>query len=116
MMDELLEATWRVYPATMLIMAGLGIFLWSLREGREAKRSTQDPDRAWHVARGFRTAIFGLCAVGIGVGWIWQASWVVFIALIILAEEMWETSVMVETLQKGRAERDARALGFQSLA
>lgn len=106
-LDEILTASWRTYPAVVLIGAGLWLVVQGLLVRRAIPRGLRDPHRALEVARSFRVGIAGLCLLGWAVGWIWSSGWVVAIAFIILGEEMLETSTMIATLREGIARAEA---------
>jgi hypothetical protein len=72
-----------------------------------ARTAARDPERALAVARSFRTGIAGLCCMAFAIGWVAGLGWLVILALIVLGEEMLETSVMVAALEDGRR-RSAR--------
>jgi hypothetical protein len=105
-MEALLLAPWRTVPAVLLVAAGLVIFLRGIRALGAARTDARDPERALLVARAFRVWIMGLCLLVLGGAWLAGVGWLAVIALIVLGEEMLETSVMVAALRDG-ARRDA---------
>ncbi len=107
-MEAFLELSWRLYPASALALGGTLLVIRGVRDFVRARRHARDPERALLVARSFRVAIMGLCVAVFGAAWIAGLGWLVAISLIVLGEEMLETSVMVAALRDG-AEREARA-------
>ena len=105
-MTSFLEISWRVYPAALWMVAGAAALVHGVRLLATGGRERIDPDRAYFVTRGIRAGIFGLCVATIGAGWLWQVDWMVVLALVILGEEMLETSIMTAAL---RDQRRARA-------
>jgi hypothetical protein len=108
-MDALLELSWRLYPALALALGGAWLIVRALRSFGRSRRYAQDPERALLVARSFRIGILGLCACVFAAAWIWQVGWLAVVALIVLGEEMLETSVMVAALEDGRRMRARNA-------
>ncbi|WP_421864003.1 hypothetical protein [Parvibaculum sp.] len=107
-MEAFLELSWRLYPATGLALAGALLVVRGVRAFLRARRHARDPERALLVARSFRVAIMGLCFGVFAAAWIAQLGWLLAISLIVLGEEMLETSVMVAALRDGaRRERAA---------
>lgn len=107
--DELLIASWRVYPSWLLIGLGVWLSLRGVTIHRAVPTGMRDPHRALQVARSFRIGIAGLCLIGWAVGWLLSMGWVVFVSFIILGEEMLETSTMIATLRDGVARERAAA-------
>lgn len=108
-MEALLLAPWRTMPALLLAAAGLVVFVRGVRAMGAARTQARDPERALLVARAFRVWIMGLCVVVLGVAWLAGLGWLAVIALIVLGEEMLETSVMVAALRDGARRAAARS-------
>lgn len=100
--EALLMLPWRVWPAVLLALTGAMLVARGVRALRAAKKKSCDPERALAVARSLRTGIAGLCLSVLAIGWLAGAAWLVLLALIVLGEEMLETSVMVAALEDGR--------------
>jgi hypothetical protein len=82
-MDALFALSWRAYPASLLLVAGLTMSVWSVRRGLSAARhEARDPRRALALLRGFRGAVVGL-------------------ALIIGGQELLEATVVIAALRQG---------------
>jgi hypothetical protein len=104
-MEGLLEAPWRVYPAWLLVVAGAWLVVRALRSWARASASLRDPERALLVTRSLRKAIVGATIASAGIGWLTETGWVVLLALIILCEEVLETSTMIAALRNDPAHR-----------
>jgi hypothetical protein len=98
-MEALLHASWRAYPALLLVAIGLVLGARAIRRWRIAAGLDRDPERALAYALGFRTGILGLCAAAFGLGWLWQIEWLLVVSLIVLGEEMLEIGVMIAALR-----------------
>ena len=92
-MEALINLSWRVYPAALLMAAG---FILSIRG-------------ALRFRRGFRRAIVGLAIAGIAAAWLWQIDWILVLSLVIGGEELLESTLHIQAL--GMAERTARRSG-----
>ncbi len=103
-MDAFLHIPWRIYPATLAMLAG-GALSWRALVMLSACRALAEPARALHMARGIRVGIMGLCIVAFGAGWLWSMAWMVVLATIIFGEEMLETSIIVAALRDAERTR-----------
>jgi len=101
--DAFLEIPWRPYPVLALAALAAVLIVRGVRMVARSRRESGDPDRALLVARGFRTGILGLCLAVFAGAWLYDVGWLAILALIVVAEEMFETSVMVGALEDGRA-------------
>jgi hypothetical protein len=103
-MEAMLAVSWRVYPAIVLIAGGLVCAVWALtRDPVGLARPVTDPLKALALARWLRTTILGLALVAIGAGWLAQHAGVIGVALVILAEEMLEISVVLAAMRAAPA-------------
>jgi len=95
----------------VLFLGGLALVVAGIRLWQLARVETRDLDRALLIARGFRRAIVGTCAVVFAVAWWAEVGWLMGLAVIIAGEETLESSVHVAALRDGvaRADRDGRA-------
>jgi hypothetical protein len=57
-------------------------------------------ERALLLMRVLRAGIGGLCVAGAGAAWMAGSTTALGLALVILAEEMWECSVVVAALRR----------------
>jgi hypothetical protein len=109
-MTEIVDLSWRFYPAGLMIAGGLALVGWSVGcAAARARRERRDPVRALGMLSGFRGAVVGLAAAGIGAAWWWHAGWLLGLSLIIGGEELLESSVAIAALHHAaRPERVAR--------
>jgi hypothetical protein len=100
-MTELFHLSWRLYPAAVLIAAGLLLAGTGLRRCLAAWRrpggGVMQP-LTW--MGGFRSSVFGLAVAGAGAAWIWQIGWLLALALVIGFEETLETSIAIGALRE----------------
>ena len=102
-MEWLVDAAWRDYPATLLMSIGaLVAVIGARRQADGIMRPVGDPAKALTWMRGFRQTIIGLAVLGTGAAWLWQAPWLLAISLIIGAGEVFESSLDVWALTKGK--------------
>lgn len=113
--ELLVAAQWRLVPAAGLAAIGIVLLARGLWFGFAGSRGLMRERDALGWMRGFRLAVVGLCLVGFAASWVWQALWLFVVAAGILAEELLETSVIIEVLKRHpapngwRAEPDAAA-------
>ena len=100
-MTELVELSWRWYPATALIVVGLGVAAWSIHRAVRLALRSSDPWRALAIMRGFRIGVVALAVAAIGAAWLWQNGPLFGLALIIGGEELLESSVVIKALEHG---------------
>ncbi len=105
--EAILMLSWRAWPAALLALGGALLLVRGVRAFVAARATWRDPERALAVARSLRTGIAGICIVVLAIGWVAGLGWLAILALIVLGEEMLETSVMVAALEDGRR-RSAR--------
>jgi hypothetical protein len=93
---------------SVLIVGGAALLIAGVHLWRQAHRETRDLLRALLIARGFRRAIIGLCAMVFAVAALADVGWLMGLAAIVAGEETLESSVHVAALRDGvaRAERD----------
>jgi hypothetical protein len=103
-MTELVNFSWRAYPAAMLIILGIVGAVWSAHRGVARARRVRDPLRALAIMQGFRIAIVGLAVAAIGAAWWWQIGWLFVLALVIGGEELLESTVVIAALKHGRSQ------------
>ena len=102
-----LDPLW-VNPVAFAVIA-LGLLLvWrGLHGGRDGDRALfgQRIDML-HRIEGFRLTVFGLVLIGVGTAVIWQAQWLLLLALGIGFVEILESSTLIAVWRWGRR-RDA---------
>jgi hypothetical protein len=102
-MDALVELSWRIYPAAVLIAAGCALALLGVARGVGGLRlPIRHPDKAVSVMRGFRLAVIGLAVAGLAAAWAWHLVWLLVLALAIGGEETLESSMHIYALTRGR--------------
>jgi hypothetical protein len=85
--------------AALLIVVGLVVTVVAIaRERRGLAHKVTDPLNALALARAFRLAIVGLAMTGVGAGWLWEVRALVVLSIVVAAEEVLETSVVVAAL------------------
>ena len=115
MIDALIELSWRVYPASLLMALGAALALWGLRTELDGmRRPVRDPAKALTVMQGFRTAVIGLALVGVGAAWTWHLGWLLALSLAIGGEETLESSICIFALRRDRRLQAARWAGEQA--
>ena len=105
-MNEFVEASWRIYPATALLTLGVIIALRGFAAEIRAFRTAQgDPATPLAMMRGFRRGILGFAVAGFAAAWLWQLGWLAILAAIITGEELLESSLVVFGLTRGAKPR-----------
>jgi hypothetical protein len=97
-LTPLIDAQWRIYPASALALVGLALVARGLWFGFAGSKGLLRERDALGWMRGFRLAVVGLCLVGIAVAWGWHILWLFVAALGIMGEELLETTVIIEVL------------------
>lgn len=100
-METVWELSWRVYPAAVLMAAGLvvaarGDFLLV----RSARTPIGQRGRNLTWMRGFRMALFGGSLAAAAAGWLWHIPALVAAGLVIGFEETLETSICAWALKQ----------------
>ena len=96
------EASWRVYPAIALVLAGVIMALRGFgAEVRAFRTAPGDPATPLAMMRGFRRGILGFAVAGLAAAWLWQLGWLAILAGIITGEELLESSLVVFGLTRG---------------
>ena len=101
----IISAPWRAYPAAVLAAAGIVLLGKGLWFGFAGSQGLFREREALGWMRGFRLAVVGLCLLGIAVAWVWQVLWLFVAAGAIMGEELLETSVIVEILERNPVSR-----------
>ncbi len=102
-MHEIIDAWWRIYPASAVIAGGACLFVRGLRREAYAHRlGSRDAAKPLTTVEGIRLMLVGLVTLALGAAWAWQIGWLALLALIIGAEEALETSIVVFGLTRGR--------------
>src|SRR5438105_396933 len=102
LMNELFEASWRIYPGAALVVLGVLIALRGFGAEVRAFRSPPgDPATPLAMMRGFRRGILGFAVAALAAAWLWQLGWLAILAGIITGEELLESSLVVFGLTHG---------------
>lgn len=107
-MNELLNLSWRAYPAGLLIAVGLTAAVGSAWHGIVLAGRVRDPWRALAIMQGFRRFIVCLAVAAIGAAWCWNIGWLFLLALVIGGEELLESTVVITALKNGSAAGPAK--------
>ena len=102
-----IDPLWVSLIAVPVILLGLMLVWRGLRGGRDGSRALlgQRIDML-HRIEGFRLTVFGLVLIGVGAAVIWQARWLMLLALGIGFVEILESSALIAVWTWGRR-RDA---------
>lgn len=102
-MEWLVDAPWKDNPAAILMALGTLIaVVGTRRQATGIMMPTGASAKAVTWMRGFRQTIAGLALLGIGAAWLWQAPWLLALSLVIGAGEIFESSLDVWALTRGR--------------
>jgi hypothetical protein len=102
-----LDPLWVSFFGIAVIAFGLMLVWRGLNGGRDGIRALlgQRVDML-HRIEGFRLTVFGLVLIGVGAAVIWQAQWLLLLALGIGFVEILESSALIAVWRWGRR-RDA---------
>ncbi len=102
-MDLLIESTWRIYPAVLLLILGgllaLRGAMLELSGLKGALKGDAGKNLTW--IWGFRLSILGLALAGVGASWLWHLKWLLILSLAIGGEETLESSIVIYGLKRG---------------
>ena len=105
-MDAFVEASWRVFPATAIMAAGLLLATYGWRTlVRGLRISAWDPHRSIVGVSGLRAVLIGTAIAGLGASWLWQQLWLLLLSLAIGGEELLETTFILYVLRWGRRQQ-----------
>jgi hypothetical protein len=102
-MDTLVNLSWRLYLILPLMAMGGALAVCGTRQGASGLRCAVHGDAAQLLAfiKGFRTTIWGLALMGIGVAWLWHLTWLFIVSVAIGCGETLETFLIVFALRHG---------------
>ena len=104
---SLLDPLWASAFAIAVIALGLMLVWRGLRSGRDGDRALLGQRiEMVHRIEGFRLMVFGLVLIGVGAAVIWQAQWLLLLALGIGFVEILESSTLI-AVWKSNHRRDA---------
>ena len=102
-----------VNPAAIALMvSGLVLMLRGVRGGPNGTRALLGPriDMLNRI-EGFRLTVFGLVLIGTGAALLWQAKWLLLLALGIGFVEILESSTLIAVWKWGRRTEDDAVKG-----
>jgi hypothetical protein len=104
-----LDPLWVSPIAVAVIALGLMLVWRGLRGGRDGDRAVlgQRIDML-HRIEGFRLTVFGLALMGVGAAVIWQAQWLLLLALGIGFVEILESSALIAAWKSNHRHDEAR--------
>ena len=104
-----LDPHWAIPIAVAMIALGLMLVWRGLYGGRDGGRALlgQRIDML-HRIEGFRLTVFGLVLIGVGAAVIWQAQWLLLLALGIGFVEILESSALIAVWRWSRRRDAAR--------
>jgi len=100
------ECSWQIYGAAVLMVAGALVALRGFHRGVVHAPEHRANRRLLDGLSGFRLAVIGLCALGVGASWMWQISWLLGLSLIIGGEELLESTVLIAALRHAPSPSD----------
>ncbi len=106
-----LDPAWGT-AALGLMIGGLLLTLRGLRGGRDGARALlgQRTDMLSRI-EGFRLTIFGLVLIGIGAALVWEARWLLLLALGIGFVEILESSTLIAVWRWDRRRKGGGVMG-----
>jgi hypothetical protein len=107
-----LDPLWTNPAAVALMIGGLLLMLRGLHGGYDGARALLG-ERTGVLSRleGFRLNVFGLVLIGIGAAVIWQARWLLLLALGIGFVEILESSTLIAVWKWGRRTKGDGVIG-----
>jgi hypothetical protein len=104
-----LDPLWASPIAVALITLGLMLVWRGLRGGRDSVRALLGHRiDMLHRIEGFRLTVFGLVLIGVGAAVIWQAQWLLLLALGIGFVEILESSTLIAVWKSNQGRNTAR--------
>jgi hypothetical protein len=104
-----LDPFWVSPIAVAVIAVGLLLAWRGLRGGRDGDRALLGRRiDMLHRIEGFRLTVFGLVLIGVGAAVIWQAQWLLLLALGIGFVEILESSTLIAIWRLGRRRNPAQ--------
>ena len=99
-MESIVEASWRIYPAAILVGTGVVVgLLGAKRIARFGRTPNGDREKPTVYASGLRLFFIGFALPGLAAGWITHQPVLLAIAFGIGGAEILETSVVLWTLR-----------------
>jgi hypothetical protein len=92
--------------AVLAVVAGACAGVRGVRLLARGLRGGEDPSAPLWVIRGFRGLIVAICLTSLAVGALLETRWIVVVAALWLAEEVYETGVLALILRAGLPSED----------
>jgi hypothetical protein len=106
LMEVLIEHPLRLWMASVLMLGGSLVLLRGLRREHSAiKLPWSDPRKPFALMGAFRVAIIGLCVGLLGLAWAADQLWLAIIALIVLGEETFESTMALAAMRYTKIHR-----------
>jgi hypothetical protein len=102
-MEELIFGDLRILPS--LLVLATGVFA-AIKGGFDMTRGFLHASRQRETpiafVTGMRVMLAGIAVALIGAAWLWQQVWLLALGLAFGLEELWETSVVIFALRRGK--------------
>ena len=107
-----IDPFWVNATAIALMVGGLLLVVRGLRGGRDGARALlgQRTDMLSRI-EGFRLTVFGLVLIGIGAAAVWQAKWLLLLAVGIGFVEILESSALIAVWKWDRKTKGDGVIG-----
>lgn len=99
-MDGFIDLSWRAYPGSVMLAAGVAMLLSGLRTMNAALRMAATSAQPVRLILGIRMVIFALVVGGLAGAWFWHQLWLAVLALAFFGEELLETSIVLYGLRR----------------
>lgn len=105
-MDPLLDGPLASSAAAVMMVIGAAVLARGLRWERGAiALDWTDPRKPFALMSAFRVAIVGLCVAVLGLSWATHQLWLAIIALIVLGEETFESTMALAAMRYTKLRR-----------
>jgi hypothetical protein len=102
-----IDPLWTSAIALAFVLLGAQILWRGLRGGRDGARALLGSRiDMLHRIEGFRLVVFGLVLIGVGAAIVWQARWLLLLALGIGFVEILESSALIAVWKRERKKGD----------
>jgi hypothetical protein len=102
-MEDLVAGNLRIVPSSLVLAGGAVAALKGgidmIRGFLYASRRRETPIA---FVTGMRVMLVGIAVALIGAAWLWQQVWLLALGLAFGLEELWETSVVIYALRRGK--------------
>jgi hypothetical protein len=102
-MEELLSGNSRILPSTLILAGGV---VAAIKGGVDMTRgflyASRNRETPIDFVTGMRVMLAGIGVALLGGAWLWQQVWLLALGLAFGLEELWETSVVIYALRRGK--------------